>query len=379
VLESARTAIISVTRSGPLSEPATVEYLTLDNTADVPCDPTITRPDGTPYPQGAAFARCDYATTLDTLRFAPGESEKTFTIPLVDDSHVEPQEFVSLRLATPAGASLGTRFTAVLSITDNDTANQPNPVDAHDFFVRMHYLDFLSREPEASGQTAWTNVLAGCVNPFNRDANSPSAQCDRNLVSSSFFRSAEFQLKGYFVYRFYRVAFDRRPSYVEFVSDMRRISGQTSDEVFARRRAFADAWVLRPEFLNIHGAQTNAGFVDSLLVRYTLLAINTPDPANPDGDAYVRLTREELIAALDAQPQRLTRAQVLRAVVQSREIDEVEYNGAFVAMQYYGYLRRAPEQSGYDAWFRVITRGDGYRVMVDGFMNSSEYRARFGK
>jgi hypothetical protein len=365
-------AVITVTRSGATTATASIGYLTLDDSRAIRCDDSTAS-------EGAAFARCDYATTLDTLVFAPGESRKTFTVPLVDDGHDEPRELIQLRLVAPVGASLGSPSSSVLSIVDNDEADQPNPVDAHAFFVRQHYLDFLSREPEAEGLAAWAGVLARCADPFNRDAESLSAQCDRNLVSSSFFRSTEFELKGYFVYRFYRVAFDRRPSYAEFVADMRRVTGQTAEEVYGRRRAFTEAWVQQTEFLNLHGAKTNAAYVDSLLGRFGLNAINTTDPANPDGDAPVRLTRDELVAALDAQPQRLTRAQVLRAIVQSREIDASEYNGAFVAMQYYGYLRRAPEQSGYDAWLQVITRGDGHRVMVNGFMNSTEYRLRFGK
>jgi hypothetical protein len=297
----------------------------------------------------------------------------------VDDGHDEPREFVQLRLTTPAGATLAAPSSALLAITDNDEANQPNPVDAHAFFVRQHYLDFLSREPEADGLAAWTGVLARCGDAFNRDATSPFAECDRNLVSSSFFRSTEFELKGYFVYRFYRVAFNRRPSYDEFVADMRRVTGQTAEEVYTRRRAFGEAWVQRQEFLELYGAKTSAVYVDSLLGRYGLTAINTADPANPDGDTLQRFTRDELVAALDAAPQRLTRAQVLRAVVQSREVEATEYNGAFVAMQYYGYLRRTPEADGYEAWLQVITRGDGYRVMVNGFMNSTEYRLRFGR
>ncbi|HZH29791.1 MAG TPA: Calx-beta domain-containing protein [Pyrinomonadaceae bacterium] len=365
-------ATISVSRLGPKTTQATVNYLTLDDSRAIRCDDNFSS-------NAAAFARCDYATTFDTLVFEPGETLKTFTIPLVDDGHVEPRESVNLRLTSPSGVSLGVQFSAVLSITDNDTANTANPVDEHPFFVRQHYLDFLSREPDADGLAAWTGVLAGCANAFNTDGNSPAALCDRNVVSSSFFRSAEFELKGYFVYRFYRVAFNRRPSYAEFVTDMRRVTGQTAEEVYGRRRAFSDTWVLRQEFATLHGGKTNANFVDSLLGRYGLTAINTADPANFDGDAVVRLTRDELVAALDAQPQRLTRAQVLRAIVQSREVDAAEYNGAFVAMQYYGYLRRAPEQSGYDAWLQVITRGDGYRVMVNGFMNSTEYRLRFGR
>ena len=68
-----------------------------------------------------------------------------------------------------------------------------------------------------------------------------------------------------------------------------------------------------------------------------------------------------------------------RAVVQSTEADAAEYDGAFVAMQYYGYLRRTPEPSGYEAWLRVIRQDPGnVRVMIDGFMNSTEYRLRFG-
>jgi hypothetical protein len=363
-------ATITVSRFGPTSAQAAVNYITVDDSRAIRCDDNSGG-------GGAAFARCDYATTLDTLLFAPGETSKTFTVPLVDDGHVEPGEFVNLRLTSALGATVGAQSSAVLSITDNDAADGANPVDAHDFFVRQHYLDFLSREPDAEGLAAWTGVLSGCPNAFNTDAKSPSAVCDRNVVSSSFFRSTEFELKGYFVYRFYRVAFGRRPDYGEFISDMRRVTGQTAEEVYTRRRSFSDSLVQRQEFAGLYGAKTNAQLVDLLLGRYGLAAIHAPDPANPDGDTRVRLTLDELVAALDAG--RLTKSQVVRAIVESREVDEVEYNGAFVAMQYYGYLRRAPEQSGYDAWLGVITRGDGYRVMVDGFMNSTEYRLRFGR
>jgi hypothetical protein len=71
---------------------------------------------------------------------------------------------------------------------------------------------------------------------------------------------------------------------------------------------------------------------------------------------------------------------VLRAVVQGSEVDAAEYNGAFVAAQYYGYLRRTPEEDGYQAWLRVIGRDPNkVRVMINGFMNSQEYRLRFGR
>ncbi|PWT88560.1 MAG: hypothetical protein C5B55_12900, partial [Blastocatellia bacterium] len=75
----------------------------------------------------------------------------------------------------------------------------------------------------------------------------------------------------------------------------------------------------------------------------------------------------------------LTRAQVLRAIADSDEVFNVEFNQAFVAMQYFGYLRRAPEPAGYNAWLTYLnTHPTDFRTMVNGFVNSPEYRLRFG-
>jgi hypothetical protein len=70
----------------------------------------------------------------------------------------------------------------------------------------------------------------------------------------------------------------------------------------------------------------------------------------------------------------------LRAVVESAEVYNKEYTSAFVAMQYFGYLRRDPEAEGYEAWLRVINSNPAdYRTMVWGFVTSIEYRNRFGQ
>ncbi len=91
------------------------------------------------------------------------------------------------------------------------------------------------------------------------------------------------------------------------------------------------------------------------------------------------LTRQQLVDRLFGIGGVLSRAQVLRAVVQSREVGAVEFNGAFVAMQYYGYLRRAPEEEGYQNNLRVLNNNPAdFRTMVNGFANSGEYRLRFG-
>lgn len=375
--ESDSSAAITVTRTGDIAAPASVDFTTVDDPAAVPCDPTIRQPDGTPYPQGAAYARCDYATTLDTLTFAAGEAQRVLSIPLIDDAHVEGNETVQLALRNPTGATLGTQSTATLTINDNDAAGTPNPIFNSPFFVRQHYLDFLSREPETAGFNDWLRVLNNCPDVNNLDPNSPSASCDRILVSASFFGSQEFQLKGFFVFRFYRLAFGRLPTYNEIVPDLRRVTGQTPAEVFAKKAAFANSFVTRQEFTAAYGAQSNAQYIAALLARYNLTSITTPDPANPDGSTKVTLTTSELTGRLDAGT--LTRAQVLRAIADSDEVGAQEFNRAFVAMQYFGYLRRDPEQPGYDNWLRVLEREPaGIRTMVNGFVNSIEYRLRFG-
>ncbi len=251
----------------------------------------------------------------------------------------------------------------------------PNPIDCADFFVRQHYRDFLAREPEAS--EPWTAILTGCPDQFNQDPASPSARCDRLTVSAAFFQSPEFRLKGFFVFNFYRLAFDRLPEFAEITANIAAVTGQTPAEVFARKAAFTDSFAQRAEFVSRYGSLSNETYVAALLGRYNLNSITTPDPAAPDGEAKVSFTAAELSSHLAAGT--LTRAQVLRAVADSDEVVSAEYNRAFVAMQYYGYLRRTPEQTGYEAWLRVISQDPAnVRLMVHGFVNSTEYRLRFG-
>jgi alpha-tubulin suppressor-like RCC1 family protein/Tol biopolymer transport system component/subtilisin family serine protease len=378
--EADGSATLSVTRLGNKSREATVNYRTMDDPADVPCNPQQKRTDGTSYPQGTAYARCDYATTVDTLTFLPGEESKQIAVPLIDDVYAEGVETLGVRLFNPQGATLSeTTDFARLLIHDNDaTTGSENPSRSTTFFVRMHYLDFLSREPEAN--EPWSRVLNNCPNPFNFDARNPSAACDRLIVSQSFFGSREFRLKGFYTYTFYRVALQRRPAYEEIIPDMRSVTGQSGAEVFHKRTQFAEEFAGRAEFKARYDALSDTAYVNALFDRYNLPQVTTPDPQNPEGSDKVTLTRAELIARLSAgATQGLTRAQVLRAIVESDEVGRAEYNGAFVAMQYYGYLRRTPEESGYQAWLRVINEDpNNVRIMVNGFLNSTEYRIRFG-
>jgi hypothetical protein len=159
---------------------------------------------------------------------------------------------------------------------------------------------------------------------------------------------------------------------------MQSVTGQTPHDVYARKATFTNNFVQRPEFVTLFNPLPNADYVAALLGRYNLNSIRTPDPSQPDGTTRVILIQSQLVSQLDAGT--LTRAQVLRAIADSDQVIQAEFNSAFVAMQYYGYLRRTPESTGYNSWLNYLTAHPGdYREMVRGFMDSVEYRRRFGQ
>ena len=363
--EGAGSVAVAVTRSGDTSVAASVDYRTADtDTFTVGCADAAGA-------QGSAYARCDFATVVGTLAFAPGETSKTVTVPIIDDAHVEGAQSFQVVLSNAAGASLGSLTTATVTIQDNDAAGAQNPVTSSNFsfFVRQQYLDFLSREPDQAGFDAWLGVLNNCPNPFT----GPEVQsgCDRIFVSGEgFFRSEEFRLKGAYVFRLYRAAFNRLPEYAEIISDMSFVAGATEAELFARRAELPARFTQREEFQRLYGQMTNEQYVAALLGRYQLQRVTTRDPAAPDAGAKVVLTAAELAG--------LARDKALRAVADSDEVTAAEFDNAFVAMQYYGYLRRKPEAAGFEAWLQVLRSGDT-RTMVNGFLNSVEYKLRFGQ
>ncbi|MDB6027342.1 MAG: hypothetical protein JWM68_3565, partial [Verrucomicrobiales bacterium] len=99
VNESVASATITVTRSGGSAGSVTVNYAASNGTAT-----------------GA-----DYTPVLGTLTFPAGALSKTFTVPIINDVIHETNETVNLTLSNPGGgAGLGSRYTAVLTIVDND-------------------------------------------------------------------------------------------------------------------------------------------------------------------------------------------------------------------------------------------------------------------
>ena len=78
---------------------------------------------------------------------------------------------------------------------------------------------------------------------------------------------------------------------------------------------------------------------------------------------------------------------MLRTIAQHPNLVNGEFNRAFVLMQYFGYLRRNPndapdsDYTGYDFWLTKLNQFNGNfqnAEMVKAFITSGEYRQRFG-
>ncbi|MDQ3813805.1 MAG: CSLREA domain-containing protein, partial [Armatimonadota bacterium] len=106
VNEGDGTATITVKRVGGKKGPVVVRATTGNGTATA----------------GTLLQSGDYAATYPSLRWAHGDmADKSFTVPIVNDSTDENDETVNLALLNPSGgATLGSPSTAVLTIVDDD-------------------------------------------------------------------------------------------------------------------------------------------------------------------------------------------------------------------------------------------------------------------
>ncbi len=300
------------------------------------------------------------------MTFNPGDTTQTITILVNEDGFVEGTESFTVNLSNPTGgAVLGPDSSTTVNITDNDSSTSPttNVIDDAATFVCEHYHDFLNRQGDAPGQTYWTNAITQCGN---------DAVCVRRQrigVSAAFFIEQEFQQTGFYVYRIFKSALGRRPTYVEFMTDRSRLmAGSNLD---AEKVAYTQEFVQRGEFTGKYPASLDAGgFVDALIKT-------VKDNSGVDLAAH----RSELLTEYNAgSNQTDSRARALRKLVEYDEFKNAEFNSAFVLAQYFSYLRREPDTSGYNFWLNVLNNKvpNNYRAMVCAFITSDEYQDRFG-
>jgi hypothetical protein len=304
----------------------------------------------------------------------------------LDDVYAENAEAFTLTLSSTIGATLGAQTSAALTINDSDSGNPANPIDMAGFFVRQHYVDFLNREPDAGGLAFWTNEITSCGS---------DAQCievKRINVSAAFFLSIEFQETGYLVYRIYKSGLGNLTNpagapvpvrFIDFLRDTQQIAkgvqvgiGDWQAQLEANKQAFALAFVQRPDFqAAFPNTMTAAQFVDKLNL-------------NAGGNILMPSEKATLTAVMGNTPFDLAkRASVLRSVAEDSDLRLAEFNKAFVLMQYFGYMRRNPDDApdadfgGFNFWLNKLDSFNGNFVnaeMVKAFIVSAEYRRRFG-
>jgi hypothetical protein len=133
----------------------------------------------------------------------------------------------------------------------------------------------------------------------------------------------------------------------------------TVDQLEAAKAQFAVNFTQRAAFVARYGALNNTDYVNTLCTTAGVTLSN----------------QQSLINALNGNT--LTRAQVLRQIVESTEVTGRYFNEAYVVMEYFGYLRRDPDAFYFD-WLTTLNQTNDPRAMVSGFANSIEYRQRFG-
>lgn len=354
IQENGRVLPLSVTRSGDLSTAASVDYAITD---------------------GSATDRSDYTTALGTLQFSPGEGAKVITLLVTDDGLVEGDKDLHLNLSNPAGGPLlGAPNAATVTIKEDDAfPSSANPIDDAETFVRQHYNDLLNREPDPDGLQFWTSQITAC------GTDAACREVRRIDVSGAFFLSIEFQQTGFFVHLLNGAGLGRLPRYREFLRDTQEIGRGVvvnapgwEELLRSNQEAFLDRFVQRAEFLARYPAGlTPEQYVDNLNA-------NNRNPLNG-------FERDYLVAGLRNGD--LTRAQILRRVAEDWVFAQGEFNRSFVLMQYFGYLRRNPDDppnndfSGYNFWLDKLNFFNGNFVqaeMVKAFLRSTEYRQRFG-
>ena len=345
-------------------------------------------------PSGSVFL---YSTYLGGSANENNTSTVTSTNPIAVDTsgnayitgYTLSSNFPTASSIQPARAGAQDAF--VVKISDSTGGNQ---IDSTDFFVHQQYLDFLNREPDPSGFAFWTSNITSC---------GPDAQCiavKRVNVSAAFLFSIEFQQTAYLVERIDKAGFGSASGvstfggthqlsvpivrFNELLADTQQIGqglivGQSGWEQMleTNKQNFTAQFVQRSRFTSafptsmtptqfVDKLDTNAGGVLSSSERAALIGL------------FGSATDASNITA---------RAQALRQVAENQNFFNAEFNRAFVLMQYFGYLRRNPNElpdtdySGYDFWLTKLNQFNGNFVdaeMVKAFITSREYRQRFG-
>lgn len=280
--------------------------------------------------------------------------------------------------------------------------NTPITIDDCDFFIQQQYIDFLRRFPETVCQPGEQSCGLGFYLPIISGCNPSDADCiryTRGALSANFFRSPEFQTKGVYVMNLYLVTIGQRPKTAAELSDSSKVERPHYNEFMADMAAISS-----PNDRNGPDPAKKAALTQDFVNRAEIVA-KYPNGTYPTlvsfGNALAATAGVTLSSATQsAIAAATTRAEVLQIVAESEEVNTKFYQPTFVTMEYFGYLRRDPENCHDPAnwWGLPDARDCGYiyhnrrfnellpqlgsdltqNFIVRGFIESPEYRRRFG-
>ncbi|HLA12168.1 MAG TPA: DUF4214 domain-containing protein [Pyrinomonadaceae bacterium] len=235
-----------------------------------------------------------------------------------------------------------------------------NPTDDPRFYVTQQYRDLLGREADAAGLEYWVQQIELC------GEDSACRSMRRLNVSVSLLSSSEFSGGAALVHRLYRVALGRSPRFAEFQPLARQLKSSADAPT-----DLALVLVKLPEFANRFNPELDSDqFVESLLKQLQ-------DASGID----LSLDRSALTALFDGSDS--GRALILRYLAENSAVIRAEQDRAFALMQYFGHLRRDPDEQALTATLAEL-RSKGfadetrYQSITCAFVNSADYQRRFG-
>lgn len=180
----------------------------------------------------------------------------------------------------------------------------------------------------------------------------------------------EFPRTSFFVYRLVKATYGRMPRRDEFMTAMKEIDRGVfkerpgwKDQIEANRNSLLNSWTNNQAFKQFYDSKSNAELVNTILAN---TSVNWSDSK-----------RNELIKSLDSN--QMSRQAALLRIVEDGSFFKREYNTAYVLMNFFGYLRRNPDDppdkdlSGLNFWRDNLDLWGDYPNISRAFVESIEY------
>jgi hypothetical protein len=176
-----------------------------------------------------------------------------------------------------------------------------------------------------------------------------------------------------------------RPLYSQYIADVAQVNkgivvndALAPDVINANKRAFVEQFITKSEFQAVYGNLNATQFVDKL-AQTTGVPLSSADRDALIAEASDSSKRGSVVFKVVDGTNTTTGGLLQFQTTYGQQFYNKEFNTVFVFMEYIGYLRRNPDQDGYNFWLgKMNFYGDWVNAqMVRSFIVSPEYRSRF--